>query len=39
MILIIVICLFVIGQGIFNFKSDKKNVNFTTQFSLGSISI
>ena len=31
-------CLFVNGKGIFKFKADNKNVNFGTQFCLGSIS-
>ena len=30
--------LFVKGKEIFNFKADNKNVNFSTQFCLGSIS-
>ena len=30
--------LFVNGKGLFKFKVDNKNVNFTTQFCLGSIS-
>ena len=30
--------LFVNGKEIFNFKDDNKNVNFATQFCLGSIS-
>ena len=28
--------MFVNGKGIFNFKADNKNVNFRTQFCLGS---
>ena len=31
-------CLFVSGKEIFKFKADNKNVNFLTQFCLGSIS-
>ena len=30
--------LFLNGKGIYKFKSDNKNVNFATQFCLGSIS-
>ena len=31
-------CLFVNGKEVFKFKADNKNVNFPTQFCLGSIS-
>ena len=37
-IMLVIVILFVNGKGIFKFKADNENVNFITQFCLGSIS-
>ena len=37
-IMLVVVIFFVNGKGIFKFKADNENVNFITQFCLGSIS-
>ena len=37
-IMLVIVIFFVNGKGIFKFKADNENVNFITQFCLGSIS-
>ena len=37
-IMLVIVIFFVNGKGIFKFKADNENVNFKTQFCLGSIS-
>ena len=36
--MLVIVIFFVNGKGIFKFKADNENVNFITQFCLGSIS-